>query len=654
MSEVVLDGVTKRFGAVTAVDHLDLTIGDGEFLVLLGPSGCGKTTVLRMIAGLESISEGELRIDGRTINDLEPKDRDVAMVFQSYALYPHMSVAKNIESPLLSRRIQVDPLQPPRRLTPPERRERVSQVAHSLALDDLLERKPAALSGGQRQRVALARAIVARPGAFLMDEPLSNLDATLRAQTRLELVELHQRLATTFVYVTHDQTEAMTMADRIAVIDHGRLQQVGSPQAVYDRPRNLFVARFLGAPPMNTVPARVVDAPSGPTALLGGQQIALAPLLTDVPAGGADIVIGVRPEHLTLEPSGPITATVRAVESLGHERLVVCAMGEQQVTVRQAGGAEPLPLGASVTLRADPGAPAPVRSRHDGTVGVSRRAREAAVGFALLLPSAVIFVCFFFVPLAQLVTMGLHQQNRTGTAERYVGWSRFGEVLTGSDFLDGVRISGTFVLYTVPIGLVLGVLLAVVANRRLRGIKAFQLVFSSTVASSVAVASVVFLVLLNPQVGYFSSIRAFSLSDPDTALRGIALSSVWQNLGLTFIIVLAGLQAVPQEVEEAARLDGYGPLRRFFRITLPLISPTLMFLAVVLVIFALQAFAQVDILTQGGPVGSTETLVFKIFYNQQPVDQGTGAIMALGLFGITFVVSLTQFVLLERRVHYGN
>jgi sn-glycerol 3-phosphate transport system permease protein len=285
---------------------------------------------------------------------------------------------------------------------------------------------------------------------------------------------------------------------------------------------------------------------------------------------------------------------------------------------------------------------------------MSRRLREALLGYALLVPSAAIFVWFFFVPLIELFTMGLHQQNRTGTAQHYVGWSRFGEVLTGHEFLDGVRISATFVLYTVPLGLVLGVLLAVAANRRLRGIKVFQLIFSSTVASSVAVASVVFFVLLNPEIGYFSSIRAFSLSDPATALRGVALSSVWQNLGLTFIIVLAGLQAIPAEVDEAARLDGHGPVRRFFRVTLPLLSPTLMFLVVVLVIFALQAFAQVDILTQGGPIGSTETLVFKIFHSQQPVDQGTGSIMAIGLFGITLVVSLGQLLLLERRVHYGN
>jgi len=280
--------------------------------------------------------------------------------------------------------------------------------------------------------------------------------------------------------------------------------------------------------------------------------------------------------------------------------------------------------------------------------------REALLGVALLVPSAIIFAWFFFFPLYRLFVMGLHQSNRTGTAERWVGLGQYSDVLTGHQFTEGVKITFTYVLYTVPIGLVLGVMLAVAANRRLKGIKVFQFIFSSTIATSVAVASVVFFVLLNPQVGYFSDVQFFSLAHTDSALRGVALSSIWQNLGLTFIIVLAGLQAVPDEVQEAATLDGYGPVRRFFRVTLPLISPTLMFLAVVLVIFALQAFAQADILTQGGPLGSTETLVFKIFNSQQPVDQGTGAVMAIGLFGITLVVSLIQFAILDRRVHYGN
>lgn len=283
-----------------------------------------------------------------------------------------------------------------------------------------------------------------------------------------------------------------------------------------------------------------------------------------------------------------------------------------------------------------------------------RRVREVALAVALLAPSLVVFVAFFFYPVYRLLHLGLHQQNRFGTQERWVGWSQFADVLGGDDFRAGLGHTVMFVLLTVPAGLVLGVLLAVAAHRRLRGIKVFQTIFGSTVASSVAVASVVFLVLVNPQIGYFRDVGFISLSDPDTALRGVALSSVWQNLGLTFIIVLAGLQAVPDELYEAAVLDGFGPVRRFWRVTLPLLSPTLLFLVVVLVIFGFQAFAQVDILTAGGPAGSTETLVYKIFRNQQPATVGVGAVMAIGLFVITAVVTLVQFALLERRVHYGS
>ncbi|MCD9623615.1 ABC transporter ATP-binding protein [Rhabdothermincola salaria] len=354
MSDVVFEEVSKRFGEVTAVDRFTLRVHDGEFMVLLGPSGCGKTTALRMIAGLETVSEGTLRIGERVVNDVEAKDRDIAMVFQSYALYPHMTVAKNIESPLLARKFHVDGAGEPRKLNGAERKERIEEAAKTLGLTDLLGRKPGALSGGQRQRVALARAIVARPAAFLMDEPLSNLDAKLRAQTRLELVELQQRLATTFVYVTHDQVEAMTMADRIAVINDGRLQQVGPPQAVYERPHNLFVARFIGSPPMNTVPGRVVVT-GGETAVdLGGQHIAVAPLSAEPLAAGTEVVVGVRPEHLVVDPDGPVRALVRAVEWLGHERLVTCELAGHPVVVRQSSGDVPVEAGQSLPLGADP------------------------------------------------------------------------------------------------------------------------------------------------------------------------------------------------------------------------------------------------------------------------------------------------------------
>ena len=285
---------------------------------------------------------------------------------------------------------------------------------------------------------------------------------------------------------------------------------------------------------------------------------------------------------------------------------------------------------------------------------MSRRIREALLAWALLLPSAAIFGAFVFYPLYRLIDLGLHQRNRFGTAERYVGPSQYTDVLAGEEFREGLWITVRFVALTVPIGLVLGILLAIAANRRLRGIKVFQTIFASTVASSVAVASVIFFVLVNPQIGYFGDVRAISLAHTDSALRGVALSAVWANLGLTFIIVMAALQAVPEEIDEAALLDGYGPMRRLLRITLPLISPTLLFLVVVLVIFGFQAFGQVEILTGGGPAGATETLVYKIFNSQQPVNQGEGAVMAIGLFGVTFVVSLLQIALLDRRVHYGS
>jgi ABC-type sugar transport system ATPase subunit len=353
VSEVVFDGVTKRFGDTVAVDHLDLHVDDGEFMVLLGPSGCGKTTALRLIAGLEAVDEGRVWIGDRDVTRVEAKDRDVAMVFQSYALYPHMTVAGNIESPLLARKVRVEDGEP-RKLTTAERSARVAEAAGVLGLSELLKRKPAALSGGQRQRVALARAIVSRPSVFLMDEPLSNLDAKLRAQTRLELVDLHRRLATTFVYVTHDQVEAMTMATRMAVMVDGRLQQVGTPKEVYERPVNLFVARFIGSPPMNTLPGVFEVHDGEPQVRVGTGTWTMGP---DVgrPDAGRPVVVGVRPEHLVVTPPGSeggVEAVVAAVEWLGHERHLVCDIDGSRVTVREPTGRMDPEPGRRVRLRA--------------------------------------------------------------------------------------------------------------------------------------------------------------------------------------------------------------------------------------------------------------------------------------------------------------
>jgi sn-glycerol 3-phosphate transport system permease protein len=282
------------------------------------------------------------------------------------------------------------------------------------------------------------------------------------------------------------------------------------------------------------------------------------------------------------------------------------------------------------------------------------RLRRSLAGYGLIAPALLFFVAFSFYPLWRIIWLGLHQQNRTGTRQRWVGPSQYVDVLTGEEFRGGLWITAQFVLLTVPVGIVLGVLLASAVNRRLRGIKVFQVIFSSTIASSTAVTAVVFLVLLEPTIGYISNPWIFDLLDPDRAIYAVALTGVWQNLGLTFVITLAGLQAVPDDVLEAARLDGFGPARIFWRITVPLIAPTLLFLSVALTIFGLQAFAQIDVLTGGGPAGSTEVLVYKIFNSQDPRNLGEGSVMSVGLFAVTAVVASIQFWLLERRVHYGD
>jgi ABC-type sugar transport system ATPase subunit len=308
MGEVRFDDVTKVFdGGAVAVDALDLTIGDGELLVLVGPSGCGKTTALRMVAGLETPTSGTIWIGDRVVNDVSPANRDIAMVFQNYALYPHMNVERNIGFPLERRKVPKD-----------ERRRRVAEVAEMLDLTPLLKRKPAQLSGGQRQRVAMGRALSREPAAFLLDEPLSNLDAKLRMELRAELKQLHARVGRTMIYVTHDQVEAMTLGDRIAVMNHGQLQQLGRPTDIYERPANLFVATFIGSPPMNIL----APADAG---------------LADVPA---DLRLGLRPEALSPAGDGEghaVEIGVDIVEPLGNETVVHGSLASGQKVIARLG-----------------------------------------------------------------------------------------------------------------------------------------------------------------------------------------------------------------------------------------------------------------------------------------------------------------------------
>jgi multiple sugar transport system ATP-binding protein len=322
MASIEISGVRKAFGTVKVLHGMDLAVADGEFIVLVGPSGCGKSTLLRMIAGLEAITAGTIRIGGAVVNDLSPKDRDVAMVFQSYALYPHMDVAGNMSYSLRLRR------------TPKERiGEAVAATARILGLEALLSRRPRALSGGQRQRVAMGRAIVRKPKAFLFDEPLSNLDARLREQMRAEIKKLHRELGATSVYVTHDQIEAMSMADRIVAMHDGVVQQVGTPLDIYDRPANMFVASFIGSPAMNFLRGTLTSAGGRQAIQVGGVSI---PIPGPVP-GGSDraVVIGIRPEHIDIssDPQAPIDARVDLIEPMGVTTLVHASFAGEDLKI---------------------------------------------------------------------------------------------------------------------------------------------------------------------------------------------------------------------------------------------------------------------------------------------------------------------------------
>jgi multiple sugar transport system ATP-binding protein len=353
MAEIEIDGVTKRYGGVTALKSASLTIADGELFILVGPSGCGKSTLLNMIVGLEEVTEGEIRVDGESINDLDPKDRNMAMVFQSYAIYPHMTVRQNIAFPLRIAGVSKGEIE-----------KRVTEAARILELTEVLDRKPRALSGGQRQRVAMGRAIVREPKVFLLDEPLSNLDATLRMQMRTEILRLQRRLKTTMVYVTHDQTEAMTLGHRIAVLRRGEVLQIGTPKELYERPADLFVAGFIGSPSMNFLPARWngdwLELPIGSLRVPAEKAARLS-------AVEGPLVAGFRAEHLahgsTAEADLHFQVAAEVVEWLGSDLFVYSHVSAPDF--------EPLDLPEELALRGTDSKSQPLVARIEPSVGIA-------------------------------------------------------------------------------------------------------------------------------------------------------------------------------------------------------------------------------------------------------------------------------------------
>jgi multiple sugar transport system ATP-binding protein len=409
LATVQFDKVAKVYADGTrAVNDLDLEIGDGEFMVLVGPSGCGKTTALRMVAGLETISEGVLRIGERVVNHVPARSRDIAMVFQSYALYPHLSVYENIAFGLKVKKVPKDEIE-----------RRVKDAARILDLEPFLKRRPRALSGGQRQRVAMGRAIVRQPQAFLMDEPLSNLDAKLRVQMRAEIARLQNDLGTTTIYVTHDQTEAMTMGDRVAVMRKGELQQVAEPQVLYDQPVNIFVGGFIGSPAMNMLEGTIARQNGGFAVNLGDQTVPLSSqLLAERPAleerVGQDVIVGIRPEHLedaALEPDTPpdrrLRGTVNLTEALGSEIMVhftIDAKPAMTEEVREL--AEDVDAAVARDLDSDAAATQTVMV---GRFGARSRVREGDVAEVALDTSAL----HFFDPESGL---GIYDHTPEGVA----------------------------------------------------------------------------------------------------------------------------------------------------------------------------------------------------------------------------------------------
>ena len=343
MATLEFKAIKKIYPGNVAVIHgVDVDVRDGEFIVIVGPSGCGKSTMMRMVAGLESVTEGSILIDGAVVNNLEPAERDIAMVFQNYALYPHMSVYENMAYGLKIRRLSKQQID-----------ERVQQAAAILELSHLLDRRPKQLSGGQRQRVAMGRAIVREPKVFLFDEPLSNLDAKLRVQMRLEIQKLHRRLKTTSLYVTHDQVEAMTLADRMIVMNKGIAEQIGTPIEVFEKPASTFVAAFIGSPPMNLIPVNV--SADGQIRTKDGQTMAIAASQVPERARGREIILGFRPEHVVLEQPG-IPLTIEMIETLGSEKLIHGKTAETQVVIRcdvHEAEAADYRIGSQITVGAD-------------------------------------------------------------------------------------------------------------------------------------------------------------------------------------------------------------------------------------------------------------------------------------------------------------
>ena len=632
MSEIVLKNVKKSYDqAHTVIEDLNLVIKSGSFTVLVGPSGCGKSTTLRMIAGLEEISEGELYIDGELMNNVEPGNRDIAMVFQNYALYPTMSVRGNIEFGLINAKVPKE-----------TRDELIDEITEIVGLKEYLDKKPSQLSGGQRQRVALARAMVKKPKVFLMDEPLSNLDAKLRNQMRSELIELHHRLKTTFVYVTHDQTEALSMATDIVLMEKGKIRQHDSAQNIYNHPKNIFTAQFIGTPEMN-----IIDRHKIASQLKLSQDVGY---------------IGFRPSKVKFIDQKyeskandfKFKGQVITREMLGSEIIYRMNTDFGVINVKAFSDTD-LQIDDEVELVL-----AYDNIHFFDQNKESIETMKKLKPYLFIAPALIIFLIFSIYPIFNMIGLSFYEWDFISPTKVFVGFKNYVNLFKDAKFFQTLTNTIVYMVLTVGIGLILGIFLALFLNKNTKVNKFMQSIIFSPYIVSLASVSFLWMWLMNTDFGLINYILSIFnipaidwLGSPKIALFSLVIISVWKTLGYNTIIILSALQSIPKYLYEAASLDRANKKQVFFKITLPMISPTLFFLTIVNIIASFKVFDTIQIITQGGPQNSTNTLVYSLYeYGFKFYKIGYASTIGVVLLVIIAVFTVIYFKLLSKKVHY--
>ena len=635
-------------------------------MVLLGPSGCGKTTTLNMIAGMDTPTSGHILFDGAPVEHVPPEKRNIAMVFQTIALYPHKTVYENIAFPLRMGKVPRGEID-----------GRVRGAASLMRIQDLLNRRPHELSGGQRQRVALGRAAVRNPLVFLFDEPLSALDAKLRAEMRIEIKKLHERLGSTFIYVTHDQVEALTMADRIAVMDGGRLKQYATPDEIYRRPANTTVARFVGSPSMNLITGRPVEV--GGRWVLQGSAVSV-PLADELLAAArtrrGDLTLGVRPEGLTTEETGvPLHGASRiyATEPLGSDQFLDVTFDAR--AVRRSGPDQgpdaprhPLPGRGSdraqrparrnLSVRRHGGADLPLGPRTMTAAPLSLGRADSRFALKIVLGLIAFNAVIIVLPLIYAAWISAHETDVILQSEEFVGWAHYTQILSDPEAINAILLSLKFTAVAVVASFGIGLGIALVLNEEFPGRRLLRAAILLPWAISEVVTATAWLFIVNPTFGVLTgTLHQLGLVkdntnflNENTALYWVAMAFVWHIAPLGAFFFLAALQTIPESLYQAARMDRATAVQRFFHVTLPHLRSIMMIVLVVVTVEAFRSFDIVFAMTHGGPGTATQIFPMLIYrYMFEFSQYGLAAAASYVLVAIGMVITTLYFVILMRR-----